>query len=427
MKTFINKLINNLKKDSLIKGFSVLISGTVITQIVSLILAPMLTRLYTPTEYGINSVFISILTISGVVATLRLQIPIAMSNDERERDILSKISLLSSFILSLLLLGIIVFLKDNINSIFGLQSSNWLWILPISTLSLGAYEVFFQNLLSAKKYRAMAKTTILKVITQGIFQIVLYFASIGYMGLIIGNLLSYVISIAFMLIVLKPTVVKAERQEYLLTIKRNIDFPKYAFPAELASIASFSIIPLAITYLYSSEITGYYSLANRLIGIPIGLFGNSLRQVFVREASIEYNNENTVIKSFLKTSKILSIIAIPSAFVLFFAAPSFFTIVFGENWYDSGIFVQLMILFFLARFIVGPLTSTVNVIGKQKIGLYIHIALLIGIIGVTLSFKIINNIDPNIFILIISLVYSIIYFSFYFLIYHNIKKGVKKI
>lgn len=427
MKIFNNNLVSSLKKDSFIKGFSVLFSGTVITQFVSLILAPILTRLYTPYEYGINSVFVSILTISGVVATLRLQMPIAISHNERERDILSKISLFFALFLSVILLAIVVFFKENINSIFGFNSSNWLWTLPISTFSLGAYEVFFQNLLSAKKYRAMAKTTILKVITQGVFQIILYYTSIGYMGLIVGNLFSYAISIAFMLIILKPIPVKVQKHEYLSTFRRNIDFPKFAFPAELASIASYSIIPLAITFLYSSEMTGYYSLANRLIGIPIGLFGNSLRQVFVREASIEYKNENTVIRTFLKTSKILMIIALPSTVVLFFTAPSFFTIVFGENWYYSGVFVQLMVLFFLARFIVGPLTSIVNVIGKQWIGLYIHLVLLIGIISVTLSFKVISNLDPRLFILIISLVYSSVYFGFYCFIYYIIKKELKKI
>ncbi|WP_394172406.1 lipopolysaccharide biosynthesis protein [Guptibacillus hwajinpoensis] len=421
----IKRILIRIKSDSFAKGFSFLLSGTMITQLITLVMAPILTRLYSPSEYGINAVYMSLLTIFVVISTLRLQIPIAMSDDENEKKALNRLSLLSSIMFSLVTLIIVILYSEEIIKIFGLDSTTWLWMLPISIFLFSLYEIMFQNLLSASKYKSMANVTIVKVVTQGIFQILLSITIDSYMGLILGNLFSYIISIILISHFILPirNNNKLPLKYHWKILRKNIDFPKYACPAELTSIASYSVIPIFITYIFSSEVTGYYSLANRLIGIPIGLFGNSLRQVFIREASNELSQTNSVAKSFVRTSKILVFIAIPTSLIIFIVSPTFFKLVFGEEWISSGHIVQAIILLFLARFIVVPITSTANVIGRQKVGLYFHAFLLTSIILISFVSKIIELNNPIDYLLILSIVYSSIYFAFYYFLYNMVKKG----
>src|SRR5699024_10809027 len=160
---------------------------------------------------------------------------------------------------------------------------------PFSTMLLGIHEILFQNLLSSKMYRAMSYVTIIRVVVQGLTQILFSFTGYFYIGLILGNIISYIMSLIYMIMLLRVLFKLFKFTQYKSVLKKNIDYPKFAFPAELASMASFSIVPIVISFIYSPEVTGFYALANKLIGLPIGLFGNSMRQVFIREASIEYN------------------------------------------------------------------------------------------------------------------------------------------
>lgn len=425
MKKLLNKLIDFVKKDGMLKGFSVLFSGTIITQIISILLSPILTRLYSPELYGINSVYISVLTIAGVIATLRLQVPIAISNDLNERNALTQISIFTSILFSVLLqLSILV--NNRMNFItFDNDVNYWIGLLPFSTMLLGIHEILFQNLLSSKMYRAMSYVTIIRVVVQGLTQILFSFTGYFYIGLILGNIISYIMSLIYMIMLLRLPFKLFKFTQYKSVLKKNIDYPKFAFPAELASMASFSIVPIVISFIYSPEVTGFYALANKLIGLPIGLFGNSMRQVFIREASIEYNTEFTIRKTFLKTTKLLSFIAIPSAIVLYISSPFLISLIFGSEWQEAGLYIQVMMLFFLARFIVGPLTSAVNVVGKQKVGLYIHVVLLIGIMGITLLFETLISVKPSIFLLVFSFFYGSVYFAYYCYIYKNHTKEGK--
>lgn len=422
MKKNIKRLFDYLKKDSMLKGFSVLFSGTIITQIVSLVLSPLLTRVYSPEQYGINSLYISVVSILGVVATLRLQVPIAMSDINKDRSILSSISLFCSFIFSILFAIIIGVGHNFLPLYFNYNFDQWVWFLPISMFLIGTYDVMYQNLLSEKKYRAMANVVILKVLCQGVSQLFFSFLSVEEYGLILGNIFSYVFSLMYIYIVLKPKFHLFSMQEYKRTLKKNINYPIYAFPAELASMASYSIIPISISFLFNTQVTGYYALANKLIGIPVGLFGNSMRQVFVREASNEFNETNTVKKTFYKTTSVLLATAVPSALLLFIGAPYFISLVFGPEWYPTATYLRILILFFIARFVIGPLTSTVNIIGKQKVGLYSHIILLVAIILLTVYFEFTANTKELHFLFLFSIIYSVVYSGFYFYMLKKIKQ-----
>src|SRR4051812_8630582 len=61
-----------------------MVTGTALGQAASVMLAPVLTRLYTPDQFGYLSVYTAALTIFGVIAALgfELAIPIATSEFE---------------------------------------------------------------------------------------------------------------------------------------------------------------------------------------------------------------------------------------------------------------------------------------------------------------------------------------------------------
>lgn len=415
------------------RGFSLLSSGTVITQAVSLALAPILTRLYSPAEYGVNAVYISLLTICGVAATLRLQVPVAISQNADDRRALSRISIASAVVVSTALLLLVIIAGPSVSDLVGAQSIGMLWALPLGTLMIAVYHVMTQNLLSLKHYKSIAMVGVLSVASQGTFQVALSFAGIGYMGLIAGNLLAYGVTIGYMLVILRPSHRPATLpiEYYREVMRRHIDFPRYAFPAELASIASYSVIPIAITALFGTSAAGFYALGNRLIGIPIQLFGDTIRQVYLREASLELSERGNLARSFYRTSKLLALIAIPSAVLLFLAAPWAFGIVFDDRWAMSGVYVRAMIPLFLARLIVGPLTSTMNITGRQRAGLWFHLVLMAGVLLVWFGYRLAAGVDPLPFLITLSVVcaaiFGVLYYRLQMWVRADVEQGAARV
>ncbi|MFW3497546.1 oligosaccharide flippase family protein [Aerococcus viridans] len=420
----IKKLINKAKQDSLIKNFSVLFSGTAVAQVISFILSPVLTRLYSPAEFGVNSIYNSFLLIGAVFATLRLQTPIAMTDKNEERSRLTELSLSTSLFFGIVIGLLALVFPSELNSIFGVESPHWFWVLPISMLFIGAYETFFQALLSEQRYRDMTVVSIAKVTVMGAAQIGLVFFNLGYMSLILGNLISYIVVVLYMILKVKYKIQLPDFSELSKTFKQYAEYPKYAFPAELLSISSTQLLPIMISFLYNSEVTGYYSLANRLIGVPITVIGNSLRQVYLKEATLEYKQTGNVYKTFKKTSTMLLGIAFPIGLVLAVIAPWFFGIFFGEGWAIAGTYLQLLVPVFLARFIVTPIMGTIYIVNKTKLGILVNGALMSISIILTIIFSVMAISEPEPFFISYSLAYLAVYLVIY--IYFWIKISQKE-
>ena len=57
-----------------------MLTGTAAGQLVSLLLSPALTRIYSPQQFGVLSVYTALLTILVVIASLRYELTIPMAS-----------------------------------------------------------------------------------------------------------------------------------------------------------------------------------------------------------------------------------------------------------------------------------------------------------------------------------------------------------
>ena len=71
-------------KDQFVKATAVLVSGTALAHGITALSLPVLSRLYTPTDFSVLAVFSSILAIIAVAACLRFEIAIAIPQSEEE-------------------------------------------------------------------------------------------------------------------------------------------------------------------------------------------------------------------------------------------------------------------------------------------------------------------------------------------------------
>ena len=103
-------LLRLLKRSGFSKSLITLLSGTTIAQAISLLISPVLSRLYTPHEFGVVGTFLSIVAAITLISSFRYEIAIVLPKKE---DVAINILALAAFItigVSILsLMGVLLF------------------------------------------------------------------------------------------------------------------------------------------------------------------------------------------------------------------------------------------------------------------------------------------------------------------------------
>jgi len=421
-------VIQKLKpKSEFTRNVLTLMTGTTVAQAIPIAISPILTRLYSPEDFGVLALFVAISSIFGSIANGRYELAIMLPKKDEDAINIAALGFIIVSCLSLFLLMIVTIFHDVILEFFNNRSiSTWLYFIPISVFFMGFFNIFnyFNN--RTKKYKDLAKATILRSIVIAIVQLFLGFLKTGVAGLISGQLLSSLFTNIYLsknIIKEKKLLSSISRVKIIALAKRYKDFPKFSMWAGLLNTSSTHLINILISTAFSIKTLGFYSLSQRLLGMPSALIGGSIGQVFFQEATKEKNTTGSAINAFNSTLKKLIIIGVPAFGILFFIVEDLFTFVFGEEWRIAGTYAKILIPFFMIRFISSPLAISMTVFEKQKNALYINIILIITSVC-TLYLVSSYSLEFIIFLMILTSIMFINYFLFIFY-YHLVSKGKK--
>ncbi|MCK4441254.1 MAG: oligosaccharide flippase family protein [Sulfurovaceae bacterium] len=373
-----NRFIKKIKNSSYLLQIMTLMSGTLMAQIVSFGFIPILTRLYTPSEFGLYSLFFAMASMIGMVSSGNYEQAIMLPKSDRNAQALVFLSILVTITIVLLLTVVLFIFYDFFLNYFE-QTSYLIWLLPISTLIIGLMQIFDAYSTRKEFYKKIATTKVIgsfsTVTTQSIGR---YIFSLN--GLVLGKILSDIFAL---LILVKFHIKKQTLQlKYLskrrlsVNMKRHKNFPKYQGVSTLINSFSQNIPLLMFTYLFSPAIAGLYSLTYRAMQTPLLLVSSSTRAVFYQKASKMYSKGEDIYPIYLKTTLgLLKLFIAPLLIILFFGG-DLFIFVFGQEWAESGLIAQISIFWFLFSFISPPTTVMFNIYGLQHIRLMIQIVTL---------------------------------------------------
>ena len=418
-------MLNKLKpKSEFSRNVLTLMTGTTIAQAIPIAISPILTRIYTPEDFGVFALFIAITSIFGSIANGRYELAIMLPRKDEDAINIFALGFIITTTISFLLLLIVLIFHDNIVNLLNNESIGvWLYFVPIAVFFTGLYNIlnYFNN--RQKNYKDLAKATIIKSIVTAIIQLSVGFLKVGVSGLISGQIVSQFFANTKLLRNImkdKLLISKISKVKIIALAKRYKDFPKFSMWAILANTLSTQLINILISAFYSVATLGFYSLVQRLLGMPSSLIGSSIGQVFFQQATKEKQKTGKAIKTFNSTVKKLIIIGLPSFGILFFIVEDLFSFVFGEEWRIAGTYAQIVIPLFFIRFIVATVTVVNSIFEKQKISLVWQLSLLLfSILSIFLS-----NILGLVFINFLYL-FMIVTFLHYIVLFFILKFVVK--
>ncbi len=360
-------MIKKLKpKSEFSRNVVTLMTGTTIAQAIPVAISPILTRIYTPEDFGVFALFVAIASIFGSIANGRYELAIMLPKKDEDAINIFALGLIITTVLSLTLFVLVILLNDYFiqllnNSEIGL----WLYFIPLSVFFTGIFNnlTYFNN--RKKNYKDIANATIIKSVILSILQLSIGFVKTGASGLISGQIISMMFANLKLLkniINNKVLISKINTLKIKAVAKRYKDFPKINLPHTIFSSISMSLPILVITFYFSTKEAGYFSLVSRTIMFPIGLISNAYYQVFFEAFSNEVNKE----KFFWHKFKQINIIFIPIFLILWIIFPTLFTFVFGEEWKTAGSYAQVLLPLFYLKFISNLFTTTTYIYYEKQ-------------------------------------------------------------
>lgn len=366
-------------------------TGTTIAQAIPIAISPILTRIYTPEDFGVFALFIAITAIFGSIANGRYELAIMLPKKDEDAINIFALGFIITILMSLVLLVLAIVFNDYFATLLGNDEIGfWLYFVPLTVFFTGLWNIlnYFNN--RRKNYHDLRNATIIKSIISAIIQLSIGFVKQGATGLITATIVPQFVANTRLLkniIKDKLLVAKISKVKVIALAKRYKDFPKYSMWAIFANTLSQNLTNILISAFYSIGTLGFYSLVQRVLGMPSSLIGDSIGQVFFQQATKEKQQTGKAVKTFNATVKKLIIIGLPAFGILFFIVEDLFAFVFGEEWRIAGTYAQIVIPLFFIRFVVATVSAIDTIMERQNIYLLFNIVLLVTGVFVVMIFK----------------------------------------
>lgn len=378
-KNLITKYGKRLKNNIFFQNILVVAGGNTVAKLIGILATPIITRLYTPENYGVYTVFMSVIGITGSLATLRYSVTIPLAKEEKTADNLLKLCFLITFGLSLLWLLIVSIFKGVLSEYFQTENlRQFLWLIPIVFFGKGIYEALNNWAIRSKEFKLITRTKISQSISSSVIKIGFGIVKIAPLGLILGVIAEEISGIGSLFSKLRRVRPNFFKNNSFKDIKRVAirykDFPLIQSWSQFLLALGAQLPVILIGLYYDNQVVGVFGLAMSMISLPMDLIGQSVAQVYYAEiAKLGKENSVTIYKLSLSLIKKLFIIGLFPVGLLIAFGPWLFKLLFGPEWFDAGVYARLLSLMILTRFISSPIANVFNVYEKQKTQLILNI------------------------------------------------------
>jgi len=348
-----------------------LVSGTTFAQFISILAAPLLTRLYAPEAFGIWSLFISITSIVGIIACMSYENAIMLPKSDEEATNLLGVSLGFTLLISLLMVPLAWWSRTTILKwLNALTLGSYLWLVPLVVLVNGLFVALNYWNSRTRHFGRLSIARVTSSLTTIPMTLVLGFAGYTTAGSMIG---AGIAGQTVATTVLGVQIWRDDRKIFLKSvrwqamrecIKRYKKFPLYESWASLMNTISAQVPSLLLATFFTSSVVGFYSLGYRLLSMPMALIGASIQQVFFQRAAAAKHDERL---SFIvhNTFTRLSILGLFPFLLVMILGKEIFPLIFGSRWAEAGIYAQILAPWVFFNFVSSPISALFEVLEMQ--------------------------------------------------------------
>lgn len=365
--SFSNLIGSKFAKDSLI-----LTIGTSIAQFFPFVIYPIISRIYTPEQFGFLASLSAVVSILTVLATGKYEASILIADSDDNAANIFSLSVFLSIITMLISFGIYFIFPKTISSISG-NIGKWFLLCPFAAFLNSIFIIYNEWCVRLKRYKSLSVNKITNSVSINVSKLGLGYAPTQYglvYGTVIGRFITAVVCLFRVLINDWHLFRKVTFDEIKKQAVRFINFPKFTLPAQLLNAIGISFPIFIIANQYSSEQVGYFSMVMTLLNVPVNVISFSIKDVFRQKANEEYIKRGEFKDLFLRVFSIVTFFVIICCLCVIWFLPQLFAIFLGPQWEEAGVYSQLLLPMIGVDFIAMSFSGVLVVTEKLKQNLY---------------------------------------------------------
>ncbi len=398
-----------LKDKVFIGNVGKLFGSSFIAQLIPFGVLPVLTRIYSPEDFGFWAYFLSISGIFSILMTGNYEFAIVLPKDDDEALNVTAGALLITVMF--FIAGLIIF-----PFFTGITFALWICVMGLS-MALFRISSYWNN--RCNRFGKIGTGNISRSFSASAVQLFngFYFFK-NYSGLASGSVIGYMTGTAVQSAGLAGKFASAKgavsRKRILSSASRYKKFPKYFMPAEFLNFVSTSVPVLFLTNLFDAAVTGLYSVPHKFINTPLTMLGSSISQAYFKKTNDLKNAGHDLGYTTADIYKKLLMLGIVPLSIIAGYGDIIFGFLLGPQWKMSGVYAALLAPWMLMVFVASPISIVFATLEKQEISLKLNALLLsVRVLSFVIGGIVFRNALLAVFLFGASGFVYWLYFSFY--------------
>lgn len=356
-----------------------LVSGNVLAQLIALAAYFVLTRIYSPDDYGLFNIFYSYIEVFIILSTCKYELAVVVADDEREAAAVSRFALRLNAIVSLILLTIalVLWLCGALPGNFG-QLGWMVLLIPPMVFFCGTSRIYSFLYNRFHRYSQIALSENVNAGSGALLKIALGLLGMAPAGLPVGTVLGQAASninyrLRMKSLALPPTSA-AEGKD---AARKHSNFPRFVATKDFVNTFSANLPFLWLALYFNRAEIGLFGLALTFTRQPVLLLCAAFERVLYARGAEAVRQRQPLRRTVGRFLLAINAVAIPACALLWFCAEPLFSFGFGARWQGCGVYVQALLPWVLLTLTANSLMFVANIFSTQRTEFFFNIAQLL--------------------------------------------------
>ena len=345
------------ERTALLRATLTLMAGGALAQLLPLLLGPLLTRLYTPSQFGLYHLFAAVAANVAVVACARYEHALPLARDDGEARALMA--------LCRWILLVAIGLSAIGAAAWGLSiGALWPLWLPAAVGAFGGLSLATLAAVRAQRFAALAASRVLQQGGGAALQAAAGATGAGLWGLIVAPIAAALAAAAWLRPRLGPGG-RVPRAALAAVARRHRDFPLLNTPHAFLGALQDTLAVALVAAWQGPAAAGFWGLALRYLKAPATLVGGAVSQALYPALAARGAPTVQGRSAVRRVMRTLALLALPLVLALWLFAPAAFAAAFGARWYEAGELARALALYIGLHFVASPLSVATMAWGAQ--------------------------------------------------------------
>jgi O-antigen/teichoic acid export membrane protein len=337
---------------------------------ITLISLPIITRIYSPEDFGQFQILLSTIGVLSVITSFRYEMAIVLPKRRAESSAVYTLAMIFLVLTTLVISVASFFLGGAFLELLNAEALEpYLLLMCVAIFLAGIVQVLKYSIIREKRFKELGSNRVIEAASAQGMKIGLGLFSPTFISLFISQVVGYVLSLA-LAAKYKKTSLTFSRLRLRWALRKYNRFILYNTPAVLVNTVALQLPVFMIARYFGPEFVGYYVLAIKLIEVPLKIVGDAISQVYYKQAAdIFHSGPKNLLGLYRRTVIKLSLVMIFPTVLVMALAESVVPYVLGDNWSEVGSIMMFLVVWKFFEFINYPVSSTLTVINEQHIDL----------------------------------------------------------